>query len=162
MPTTPLCLEHLTQAASDARRAEREIRTVLGEPADGRIYYLQVGSRIKIGWTSDMSQRMRAYPPDSVLLAVEQGSLADERDMHRTCRPYRTHGREWYEPCEAMYRFVEEAKDRERKRLAEVTSAPATRDMPVTTLDGTMGWNEHKKRSSAPAIHSGTHGNVGR
>lgn len=65
-------------------------------PRDGSIYYVQVGAHIKLGWTSDLTGRMRQYPPNSVLLAVEPGTRADETRLHKKFAVWRSHGREWY------------------------------------------------------------------
>ena len=63
---------------------------------NGSVYYLRVGSYIKIGWASDLAKRMRSYPPDSILLAVEPGTRKDEQRRHKMFAVHRTHGREWY------------------------------------------------------------------
>lgn len=64
----------------------------------GWIYYLRLDEKIKIGWTSDLNQRIRAYPPHAVVLASHPGTRADERDLHRSFKPFRVAGREWYSP----------------------------------------------------------------
>lgn len=63
---------------------------------DGTVYYLRIGGYIKIGWTSDMGKRMKAYPPDTVLLATQPGTRSDEAAEHKRFAHLRTHGREWY------------------------------------------------------------------
>lgn len=63
---------------------------------DGTVYYLRIGGYIKIGWTSDMTRRMKAYPPDTVLLATRSGTRSDEATEHKRFAHLRTHGREWY------------------------------------------------------------------
>lgn len=60
------------------------------------VYYVQVGGHIKIGWTSRLEQRMRAYPPNTLLLAVHPGSRADEKQLHKRFAVHRSHGNEWY------------------------------------------------------------------
>lgn len=62
----------------------------------GSIYYLQVGTNIKIGWTGNLTKRMRAYAPDSTLLATEPGTRADETVLHRKFAVWRSYGAEWY------------------------------------------------------------------
>jgi hypothetical protein len=62
----------------------------------GTIYYVRSGGYIKIGWTSDLSKRMKGYPPDSVLMATHPGTRSDETTVHRKFAVHRTHGREWY------------------------------------------------------------------
>lgn len=63
---------------------------------DGTVYFLRTGGYIKIGWTSDIGKRMKAYPPDTVLLATMPGTRSDELREHKRFAHLRTHGREWY------------------------------------------------------------------
>lgn len=62
----------------------------------GWVYYLLVGDRIKIGYTQDVKQRLRAYPPNSPLLAVHPGTRETEQAMHERFAQYRQAGREWF------------------------------------------------------------------
>ena len=83
----------LREAAYDADQAQkREVRAAI----PGVIYYVEVGSHIKIGWTSDLTKRMRSYPPNSRLLASHPGLRADETQVHRKFAAWRSHGAEWY------------------------------------------------------------------
>ena len=63
---------------------------------NGTIYYVQSGGHIKIGWTSDLTKRMRQYPPNCQLLANHPGTRADEQRLHKRFAAHRSHGREWY------------------------------------------------------------------
>lgn len=63
---------------------------------DGTVYFLRIGGYIKIGWTSDMTRRMKSYPPDTTLLATMPGTRKDELREHKRFAHLRTHGREWY------------------------------------------------------------------
>jgi hypothetical protein len=81
-------------------------------PVDGVVYYLRVGSYIKIGWASDLAKRMRAYPPDSVLLATEPGTRKDETRRHRMFAAHRTHGREWYAMVPSLLHHIDMLKER--------------------------------------------------
>jgi len=65
-------------------------------PTDGTVYILRCGGYIKIGWTSDLTKRMRAYQPDTLLLATMPGTRKDENRLHKRFAHLRTHGREWY------------------------------------------------------------------
>lgn len=89
-----LILESVAQ--QDQRRRDDELRQREVAKTQGWIYYLRLDEKIKIGWTSDLDQRMKAYPPHAIRLAVHRGSRADERDLHRTFTPFRVAGREWY------------------------------------------------------------------
>jgi hypothetical protein len=92
---------------------QNHIRTLQSEPdrrpapTDGTVYYLRVGSYIKIGWASDLTKRMKAYPPDSVLLATEPGTRKDEARRHRMFAAHRTHGREWYAMVPSILHHVD-------------------------------------------------------
>lgn len=65
---------------------------------DGLIYYLQVGERIKIGFSTSIRRRLRAYPPGATLLAFEPGDLTKERERHHQFAQLRVAGREWFMP----------------------------------------------------------------
>lgn len=75
-------------------------------PTDGVVYYVQIGAHIKIGWTSNLENRMRQYPPNSTLLALHPGTRKDENRMHRRFAADRTHGREWYVPSASLTHHI--------------------------------------------------------
>lgn len=78
------------------RQAEENARAVAATRAHGWIYFIELDEKIKVGWTSDLEQRMRAYPPHAKFILKYPGSRADERDLHRTLKLSRVAGREWY------------------------------------------------------------------
>lgn len=80
------------------------------DSSHGTVYYVQVGAHIKIGWTRDLDKRMRAYPPNSQLLAAQPGTRQDETKMHRRFAAHRTHGREWYAPVPSILHHIEQVK----------------------------------------------------
>ena len=104
--------EHTSEAhrrviRGDHREAAAEIRA--GEAATktrkritsnrpGSIYYLRVGDRVKIGFTTDLYQRMMQYPPNSELLALHPGTPALEKEMHQDFSRHLADGREWFHP----------------------------------------------------------------
>lgn len=113
----PLCQAHTevvyTAVANDedrmiarvmARRRQLEAETKAAKakpkaaPAERveAIYYLQIAGHIKIGWTSNLDQRMRNYPPNTQLLAIHPGSRDEEKQLHRRFAVHRSHGNEWY------------------------------------------------------------------
>jgi hypothetical protein len=63
-----------------------------------KVYYVRVGDLIKVGTTSQLDKRMHAYPPDSVLLAVEPGGEEVEGRRHRQFRHLLAHRKEWFHP----------------------------------------------------------------
>lgn len=75
---------------------------------DGVVYYLRVGSFIKIGWTHNIDKRMRSYPPDSILLATEPGTRKHEHKRHKMFATHRTHGREWYAMTPSLMHHIEQ------------------------------------------------------
>lgn len=109
-----LCEAHgyIVWAAVDGSRLTKTMTPLPAAPTprpkrtDGHIYYVQVGSHIKIGWASDLTRRMRSYPPNSVLLAVAPGTRTDETALHRKLAVWRSHGREWYVPAPVVLEHI--------------------------------------------------------
>lgn len=93
-------------------RAEDErheaAKSALRQDREGFVYYLQVGERIKVGYSVDVKRRMRAYPPGSELLAVEPGDRDLETERHRQFAGSRTDGREWFRPTPDLLELVAE------------------------------------------------------
>lgn len=75
----------------------------------GEIYFVQVDELIKVGWTTKLADRVRAYGPNAVLLANYPGSRADEAALHRQLTPARYRGREWYSDGDIIRMFISEA-----------------------------------------------------
>lgn len=85
---------HQWQPTPAPEPVEKPKRTA---PTDGVVYYVKVGgTHIKIGWASDLTKRMRQYPPNTELLAAHPGTRADEQRLHKRFAVHRSHGREWY------------------------------------------------------------------
>lgn len=85
--------------AQEAEREERQYfteRQLISTTSPGVVYYLLVGTLIKIGWTSDLRQRLKAYPPDTKVLAVHPGTLETEKQMHTRFAHLLDKGREWF------------------------------------------------------------------
>jgi hypothetical protein len=98
-----------TVAERVRRLDEAERKRIEFNKQHGTIYYVRVDEKIKIGWTSNLDQRMRAYPPHMQLLATHPGDRADERDLHRSFARFRASGREWYHPAEILLDHIESA-----------------------------------------------------
>jgi hypothetical protein len=77
--------------------------------AMGQIYFVQVDGLIKVGWTSKLLDRIRAYGPKATLLANYPGTRSDEADLHRQLAPARFKGREWYTDGDVVRLFINEA-----------------------------------------------------
>jgi hypothetical protein len=72
----------------------RESRAI--EP--GWVYYVRITDRIKVGYSTDVRQRMRAYPPHAQLLAIHPGTPTLERQVHADLKGHLAQGREWFRP----------------------------------------------------------------
>ena len=93
-------LEHHVEFLQGPKPAKKKA------PIDGTVYILRCGGFIKIGWTSDMTSRMRSSQPVSVLLATMPGTRKDENRLHRRFSHLRTHGREWYPIASQITEYV--------------------------------------------------------
>lgn len=88
-----------------------------GKPrdVDGHVYFLLSDNLVKIGWASDLDQRMKAYSPGARILAVMPGTRQDETRMHRKFADLKGNRREWftYHPriMEEVERIVAEHGD---------------------------------------------------
>jgi hypothetical protein len=71
------------------------------------VYYIRVGNHIKIGYSKNLSKRMRSYPPDSEVLAFEPGSLELERRRHLQFRHQLRMGQEWFAPSLDLLAHIE-------------------------------------------------------
>lgn len=58
------------------------------------VYYMRVGNRVKIGWTTNLQKRVNSLMPEEVL-AVEQGGSTVEMKRHEQFDHLRT-AREWF------------------------------------------------------------------
>lgn len=91
---------------AEDERYEAE-KAALRQDRDGFVYYMRIGDRLKIGYSVDVRRRMRAYPPESKLLAVEPGDRDLERSRHQQFRASLTHGREWFTPTADLIEHIE-------------------------------------------------------
>lgn len=78
----------------------------------GSVYYLLCGDLIKIGWTSDLPRRFRAYPPNAQLLASEPGDRDREDDRHRQFQDKLAARAEWYTPDAELWEHVRRVRAR--------------------------------------------------
>ena len=73
---------------------------------DGHIYFVRLNGLIKVGWSRDVSDRLRAYGPDVEVLVIYPGSRDDETTLHRQFRPVLARGREWYEDHQILHDYA--------------------------------------------------------
>lgn len=74
----------------------------------GWVYYLRVGDQVKIGFSSNVHQRLRSYPPGSELLAMEPGDKKLERRRHNEFGEWLVAGREWFQPSEELLQHTQD------------------------------------------------------
>lgn len=96
-PNSRMQEELAAQKAEERKAAAEEKRN-----RQDYVYYLRVGAHFKIGFASNLEQRLASYPPDTELLAVEVGTLQLETERHREFKHSRIAGREWYRPNPAL------------------------------------------------------------
>lgn len=92
----------------DGQERTWDIRTNGGH-SKGQIYILRLNGLIKVGWSSNLVKRFKAYGPDVEVLCHYPASRQDETLMHRQLRPYLKKGREWYEDCQLLADVVAKA-----------------------------------------------------
>lgn len=83
----------------DERRWQRHDR-------DQVVYYVRVGDHIKIGYTSRLEQRIRAYGPTAQLLATEPGTRELERQRLREFADCLVGGKEWFAPSRPLLEHI--------------------------------------------------------
>ena len=71
----------------------------------GMVYFIQFGDRIKIGYTTDLAQRMTAVPHDKIL-ALIAGTMTDERRCHEKFAHLRLTG-EWFSAGPDLLKFID-------------------------------------------------------
>lgn len=76
--------------------------------APGDIYFVRVNGLIKVGWTTDLHQRVRSYGPGAELLAHYDGFRCDEANLHKQLTPARVKGREWYADSDILAMYITE------------------------------------------------------
>ena len=96
--------------------------------ADGWVYYMRINGRIKIGFTTNLRQRSRNYPPGTELLAVEPGTPELEKRRHGQFSRSLAQGREWFAESEALTGHI--------ARLAKEYATPTSAMHAYSTHEG--------------------------
>ncbi|WP_446224961.1 GIY-YIG nuclease family protein [Nocardia sp. IBHARD005] len=73
----------------------------------GRIYYIRVADRVKIGYTTDVHSRLATYPPGMEVLCLRIGTKKLEAAEHRRFAEYLADGREWFIPHPDLIAAIE-------------------------------------------------------
>lgn len=102
-----IALEQLQVAVHNERRAAILEKHKANKMRPGWVYYIRIDGQIKIGWTQDVAQRTKAYPPSSELLATHPGTKQVEADMHKKFAHLKAHGREWFREDPAIDAHIE-------------------------------------------------------
>lgn len=92
------------QKKLDARMARMLEQS--GPDADGWVYYMRINGRIKIGYTTNLRQRSRNYPPGTELLAVEPGNPETEKRRHVQFSRSLAQGREWFAESDDLIEHI--------------------------------------------------------
>lgn len=104
----PLCASHsisvyrqMCEIVKDRTVAKRRIprptqARPLAKSRPGTIYFMRFGELVKIGFTTNLTQRIGQLRPDEVL-ATMPGTMRDEEDLHARFGPWMQH-REYFLP----------------------------------------------------------------
>jgi hypothetical protein len=100
---------------------ERAARTGRFAGRDHVVYYVRVGNRIKIGYTTHLKQRLASIGPEEVL-ATEPGGFKLEQHRHAQFAEYRVmKNREWFVDCPAIREHIETIKARGGRAVTPVS-----------------------------------------
>ena len=116
--TAPLCMDHakkltvqvmiMTEKDPKPTPSQREKRRAKGIPVPeermGLVYFVTFSDRIKIGFTTDLTGRMRTVPHDEIL-AVIPGTVSDEQALHKQFDAIRITG-EWFADDPRLTDFI--------------------------------------------------------
>lgn len=72
---------------------------------DGLVYFIKFDGRIKIGFTTNLPQRMRQLPHDEIL-ALIPGTVSTERALHSKFASLRANG-EWFTAGPELRAYVD-------------------------------------------------------
>lgn len=70
------------------------------------VYYILVGDHIKIGYSTNLIERVRFYPPDAILLATEPGDKKLEKRRLFQFRTTLAYAYEWFRPSVQLVRHI--------------------------------------------------------
>jgi hypothetical protein len=108
-PLAPLPEGHLVRCGPNPRRGEV-------------VYYMRIGNRCKIGYSGNITSRMKTINPEE-LLATEPGTEKLERQRHAEFGDLRVHG-EWFRLEEPLTSHIAELKQRRKGR--KLTKRPGS------------------------------------
>lgn len=116
--------------------------TPTAEP--GWVYYIRVGDTIKIGFSKDVAQRMRTYPPNAELLAAHPGTLDLEKQVQRKFAADLSRGREWFTQSEELMEHIAQVAERfgDPSHMAYEFTRPKTQEERVAEMFPTREWGD--------------------
>lgn len=89
------------------QQVKQENRRIATDPdSTGYVYYMRINGQIKIGYTANLRQRSRNYPPGTELLAIEPGTLELEKKRHGQFVRDLARGREWFRESDALAEHI--------------------------------------------------------
>lgn len=77
------------------------------EPRASVVYYVQLGTHIKIGTTQNLQHRMAGYPPMARLLVTEPGGYTLEAKRLKQFGEYLDGGKEWFVAGKKLREHIE-------------------------------------------------------
>jgi len=115
----PICWEHAREAytlvqATLAQLMESRLQSIPRpvrerNPPVGSVYFARFGDRIKIGFSTNPTNRLTAIPHDEIL-AIFPGTMRNERQLHAAFADLRITG-EWFQCDDRILDFVSDVKD---------------------------------------------------
>lgn len=111
------------------------------------VYFIEIGNRIKIGFTDDLETRLKAYPPHSTLLATREGGRVTEAFEHNQWRIHRAETREWFYAAQELRNYIDEMDNPPpiESRLEEGVPVPVGDD--IGTFMRTIRERQNKSQS---------------
>jgi hypothetical protein len=115
----PMCGHHIIKTHRLANMMVADLVPKTVEPAararpmysstSGLVYFLRFGDLIKIGFTTNLRQRLSSIPHDEVLATVP-GTMRDEKHFHQRFAHLR-HAREWFRPGDDLLAYIESIRE---------------------------------------------------
>jgi hypothetical protein len=117
--TIQLCERHIAKAWAafyllrgiEAPEPVPEERDLYSKDAQGTIYVVRSGDLIKIGWTSNLVERLVTVNADAVLFYAA-GTRAQEAEIQLRCNAHLAKGNEWFHDTPSMRALVDEIREK--------------------------------------------------
>lgn len=107
MPAVTEAIARQSRQRHELKKLDARMQVMLDAAgAEGWVYYMRINGRIKIGYTTNLRQRSRNYPPGTELLAVEPGDRDLEARRHAQFSRSLAQGREWFAESEDLVQHI--------------------------------------------------------